>query len=269
MRGGSKPFLLLLVFVAVAASAGRAQAPFVTDDVGVAEYHRVHFEFNDEYDVLQSSAYPNLRQNTANFKLSFGVLHNVEIGFDNQLLGIFNAQTSYLPRTAVGYGDLDLSLKWNFLKEQPKWWHPALAASLNIELPTGDDRRQLGSGIADYYLNFIAQKTVTEKTTVHANAGIYFAGNTLTGVEGIHTTSGFVYTTGVSVVRQFTPRLDLGVEGFGAFSGNVSLARQQLQTQIGGNYALRRKLSLDFGLIVGYDQASPRVGPILGFSIDF
>ena len=219
--------------------------------------------------MLQPSAYPNLRQNTANFKFSFGVLHDVEVGFDNQLLGIFNAPTTYLPQTAFGYGDLDLSVKWNFVKEHGKWWRPALAASLNIELPTGDDRRQLGSGITDYYLNLIAQKSLTEKSTIHANVGLYFAGNTLTGVEGIRTTSGVVYTTGLSVVRQFTPKLDLGIEGFGAFSGNLNLGREQLQTQVGGNYAVRKNLTLDFGLIAGYNQSSPRVGPLVGFSIDF
>ena len=255
--------------LAVACVPANAQAPFVTDDIGVAEYHHFHFEFNNEYDLLQDSAYPNLRQNTANFKFSYGLLHNVEVGFDNQLLGIFNAKSSFAPRTAVGYGDLDLSLKWNFLKEESGWRRPALAASLNIEVPTGDDRRQLGSGVVDYYLNFIAQKTITESTTVHANGGVYFAGNTLTGAEGIRATSGVVFTGGASIVRQFTPKLDLGGEVFGAVTQNFNLGRGQLQTQVGGNYAVRKNLTIDFGVIEGYYQASPKVGPIVGFSINF
>lgn len=249
--------------------SARAQAPFVTDDVGVADYHRLHFEFNNEYDLLQDSAFPNLRQNTANFKFSFGVLHGVEIGFDNQLLGISNAPISYLPTNVLGYGDLDLSVKWNFLKEGKSWHHPALAASLNIEVPTGDSHRQLGSGETDYYLNFIAQKTVTEKNTLHVNGGIYFAGNTLTGAEGIRSTSGVVFTGGASFVRQFTPKLDLGVEIFGAMTQNFDLGRGQLQTQVGGNYAIRKNMTIDFGIIEGFYQSSPKVGPIVGFSINF
>src|SRR5262249_40581072 len=128
-----------------------AQAPFYTDDIGVAEKGHWHFEFNNEYDWLQESAFPNLQQNTANFKASYGLFNGLEIGFDNKLLSIFNSPTPFLPRPAFGYGDLDLSVKWNFYKEQNTRRWPAFAASLNIELPTGDEKKQLGSGVTDYY----------------------------------------------------------------------------------------------------------------------
>ena len=262
---GARTGLLLLAMFA--AATARAQAPFVTDDTGVAEYHRFHFEFNNEYDVLQDAAFPNLRQDTANFKFSYGIWHNVEVGFDNQLLGVFNATSAFLPKTAVGYGDLDLSAKWKFLAEGRR--RPALAASLNIELPTGDAKRQLGSGVADYYINGIAQKSFSDKTVGHLNGGIYFAGNTLTGAEGIRVTNGVVFTGGASFVRQFTPKLDLGAEIYGAVTQNFDLGRGQLQTQVGGNYAMRKNMTIDFGLVAGFYQSSPRVGPIVGFSIDF
>lgn len=269
MRLGRVRAEVLLFLLVTAVSAAHSQAPFVTDDIGVADHRHFHFEFNNEYDVLRNEAFPNLRQNTANFKFSYGLLPNVEIGFDNQLLGVFNAQSPFLPRSAVGYGDLDLSVKWNFAKEGKGWLHPALAASFNLEVPTGDAKRQLGSGVADYFLNTIAQKTLTEKTTLHLNGGMYFAGNTLTGAEGIRNTNGVVFTGGASVVRHFTSKLDLGAELAGAFTSNFDLGRGQLQTQFGGNYALRKNLTLDFGLVVGFYQSSPRVGPIVGFSLDF
>ncbi len=259
-----------IIFLSLlAAPCARAQAPFVTDDTGVADYHRFHFEFNNEYDFLQSDAYPNLRQNTANFKFSYGLLRDLEVGFDNQLLGVFNAPSAFLPRSAVGYGDLDLSVKWAFLHEGRGWLRPGMAVSLNIEVPTGDSYRQLGSGVADYYLNGIAQKSITDKTTLHVNGGVYFAGNTLTGAEGIRNTNGVVYTGGASMVHQFTPKLDLGAELFGAVTSNFDLGRGQLQTQIGGNYALRKNMTLDFGLVTGFYQSSPRVGPIIGLSVNF
>ena len=246
-----------------------AQAPFYTDDIGVAEKDHWHFEFNNEYDWLQKSAVPNLRQNTANFKVSYGLINNLEVGFDNQLITIFNSPTSFLPETAFGYGDLDLSVKWNFRKEEKKNGWPALAASLNIELPTGDAKKQLGSGITDYYLNGIAQKSLNEKIKLRVNAGMYFAGNTLTGAVGIRNTKGVVFTGGTSLVRDFTSRLDLGLEIYGAVSHNFDLGRGQLQTELGGNYKLRGNVSLDFGLVGGFYQASPRIGPIIGFSVDF
>lgn len=246
-----------------------AQAPFYTDDIGVAEQGRWHLEVNNEYDWLQKSAVPNLRQNTANFKASYGLIKNLEVGFDNQLIAIFNSPTPFLPTTAFGYGDLDLSVKWNFRKEEQQGRWPALAASLNIEFPTADARKQLGSGITDYYLNGIAQKSLSEKMKLRANAGVYFAGNTLTGAVGIRNTSGVVFTGGTSLVRDLTTRLDLGLEVCGAVSQNFDLGRGQLQTQLGGNYKLHRNVSLDFGLVGGFYQASPRVGPVIGFSVDF
>ena len=53
-------------------------------------------------------------------------------------------------RSAFGFGDLDLHIKYNFLKEQQGSSRPALAATLNVELPTGDPRQQLGSGLSDF-----------------------------------------------------------------------------------------------------------------------
>lgn len=247
----------------------RAQAPFVTDDADVVAKGHWHFEFNNEYDWLQKDAFPNLRQNTANFKTSFGILKGVEVGFDNQLLSISNAPSEFLPRRAFGYGDLDLSVKWHFREEGKGAVWPAMAVSLNIELPTGNAKEQIGSGLTDYYLNGIMQKSLSDKTKLRANGGIYFAGNTLTGAVGIRTTSGTVFTAGGSVVHDFTRKLDLGIELVGAVSHNFDLGRGQLQTEIGGNYQLRRNLTLDFGVIGGFYQASPRVGPIAGFSVDF
>src|SRR5262249_51190724 len=126
-----------------------------------------------------------------------------------------------------------------------------------------------GSGVTDYYLNAIAQKSLSEKTKLRVNGGVYFAGNTLTGAVGIRTTRGVVITGGTSLVRDLTTRLDLGVEMYAAVSRNFDLGRGQLQTELGGNYKLLKNLSLDFGLLGGFYQASPRIGPIIGFSVDF
>ena len=247
----------------------RAQAPFVTDDTGVADYHRWHFEFNNEYDILKPSDFPNLNQNTANFKASYGLFKNVEVGFDNQLLNISTAPNPVYPDAAFGYGDMDMSVKWHIRdeKEGSKW--PGFGASLNIELPTGDATKQLGSGVTDYYLNGIAQKSIRGHNTWRMNGGIYFAGNTATGVVGIRTTRGFVLTGATSLVHDFSDKFDLGVEFAGAGTWNQLLGKGQLQTQLGGNYKLAHKFQLDFGFIAGFYRDSPRYAPIVGFEKDF
>jgi len=54
-----------------------------------------------------------------------------------------------------------------------------------------------------------------------------------------------------------------------ARSRNSDLGKGQLQGQLGGNYTVRKNLTLDFGLITGRSSASPRLGAQLGISVDF
>ena len=244
-----------------------AQQPFFTDDADTTERRKFHFEFINEFDILQRSAFPNLRQNTSGFTLNYGLLEGVELGINIPLIAIFNDRSNS-PRNAFGFGDTNLSVKYNFRRERQASSLPALAVSFNLEVPTGDKDRQLGSALLDYSLNGIAQKRLAERVILRANAGVLFSGNTLTGAVGI-TTRGTVFTGGTSLVRQFTPKLDLGVEMSGAVSGNSDLGAGALQFQIGGNYAMREGMTLDFGLIGGRFSGSPRAGAQLGISVDF
>jgi hypothetical protein len=166
-------------------------------------------------------------------------------------------------------GDTNPGVKWNFHKASQASNIPALAVSLYIELPTGNTRQQLGSGLTDYWLNVIAQQPLSDKTRINANVGFLFAGNTSTGVIGIQTSHGHVYTGGLSLLHDFTPRLTLGGELYGGIADNTGLGRSQLQGLLGGQFAIRNGLTFDFGLLGGRYVASPRIGGQLGFSIDF
>src|SRR6266568_539465 len=202
--------ILLLVFCGICNVRPLvAQLPFYTDDPAVTEAGKLHFEFFNELDALQSSQYPNLRQNTANFKLNYGLPYHLELDVDAPYLSIFRAVGA---QNSAGPGDTDLGVKWNFRRVSQASRVPALGASLYIEFPTGNARQQLSSGLTDYWLNLIAQEPLTDKTRVNANAGFLFAGNTSTGVVGIQTTRGHVYTGGLSLLHDFNPRLTLGGE---------------------------------------------------------
>ena len=245
----------------------RAQQPFYTDNADVTAEKKFHFQLSNEYDILQRSAYPSLRQNTTVFELDYGLFNGVEIGVDGPLIAISNSRIA-TPQTVFGFGDLDFHIKYNFLKEREGSRLPALTATVNVELPTGDARKQLGSGLKDIFLNGIMQKSLTKKTTLRLNGGILFAGNTTTGEIGIKS-RGNVFVGGTSLVKQITPKLDLGAELTGAVTSSLNLSRGQLQTLIGGNYALTRKMTFDFGIVSGKFAASPRVGVQLGISVDF
>src|SRR5207244_3047276 len=90
-----------------------AQLPFYTDDPAVTAPGKLHFEFFNEFDALQLQ-YPNLRQNTANYKLNCGLPYSLELDLDIPYLAIFRAIGT--PDSA-GAGDTNLGIKWEFHKE--------------------------------------------------------------------------------------------------------------------------------------------------------
>jgi len=243
-----------------------AQLPFYTDDPAVTEKGKWHFEFFNEFDALQHPQYPNLRQNTVNYKLNYGLPYHLEIDVDAPYLSIFRALGT---PSSLGAGDTNLGVKWEFHQESKTSRTPAFGASLYIEFPTGDSNQQLGSGLTDYWLNLITQKSLSDKTRINGNLGYLFAGNTSTGVLGIQTTRGHVYTGGLSILHDFTERLTLGGEVYGGYTHNGDLGRSQFQLMLGGQYGLRNGLSLDLGLLGGKYIASPRIGGQIGFSVDF
>src|ERR1039457_5369870 len=132
-----------------------AQLPFYTDDPAVTERGKWHFEFFNEFDALQRPQYPNLRQNTANYKLNYGLPYNLELDVDAPYLAIFRAVGT---QTATGAGDVNMGIKWNFHKESQGSRLPALGVSLYIEFPTADASQQLGSGLAHSWLKLVARK---------------------------------------------------------------------------------------------------------------
>jgi len=258
----------VLLVIAGLGTASRlpAQLPFYTDDTEVTQLGRVHFEFFNEIDALQSAQFPSLRQNTTNFKINAGLPHHLELDFDFPYISIDRASGSQSPS---GVGDVDMGIKWKFHQAQPGSRLPSLAATLYIEFPTGDPRKQLGSGVTDYWLNFILQKPFTDKTRLNLNLGVVFAGNTSTGDVGIRTTRGQVYTSGLSVLHDFNSRLSLGGEVYAGVAHNDQLGRAQLQGMLGGQYNLKSGLALTFGFIVGTYTASPHLGGQIGFTMDF
>jgi hypothetical protein len=247
-------------------SSIQAQQPFVTDDADVTEYKKLQLQISNEFDILPRAAHPSLRQNTTVFVLNYGLLPDVEIGVDYPLIVISNAAGT-TPKTVTGFGDLNFHVKYNFLKEKEGSRRPALTVSFAVETPTGDATKGLGSGLFDYSVNGVLQKSLTKKTTLRVNGGVIFAGNTATGAVGIRT-RGQVLGFGGSLTRQFTSRLNLGFELFGAHSNNSVLSAKQLHAQIGGNYQLTEKMTLDVGVLTGKFN-NPRVGAQVGMSLDF
>ena len=173
------------------------------------------------------------------------------------------------PQLPPATGDTNLGMKWNFHKEVQGSRVPALGASLYIEFPTGDARQQLGSGLTDYWLNFIAQKSSRTRPGSTRILAICSPAIPAPACWAFKPRAAMFTPAGLSVLHDFTARLTLGGEIYGGFTNNGNLGRSQLQALVGGQYAIRNGLTFDFGLLGGKYIASPRIGGQIGFSVDF
>jgi hypothetical protein len=72
---------------------------------------------------------PNVRQNTANGKLNYGLPHNLELDVDYPYLGVFRASGN---PSSVGGGDADFGIKWESHKKSAGPRAPVMGASLYL-----------------------------------------------------------------------------------------------------------------------------------------
>jgi len=267
-RRGSRWLLLALAILFSASIEAHAQLPFYTDDTDTTPKGKFHLELSNEHDWLQKSSLPGERQNTAVLTVNYGLTNHIELDVNGPLIKIFNDPASRLGNPS-GIGDTQFGVKIRLRDEREGSNLPALAAVFDVEAPTGSTSKQLGSGLVDYWLYGVLQKSLTKRTVGRLNGGILFAGNSSTGLIGIESTRGQVFTANGSLVRNFTPRLQLGGELFGGVTNNFNLSRGQLEAQIGGGYAFTQRFEFTFGVVAGRFPASPRSGVQVGFAYDF
>jgi hypothetical protein len=264
---GFKPLFLLVTF-AFFSSPAYSQIPFYTDDADTTPKGKFHVEFFNEYDWLQRSSLPGLRQNTSNLTLNYGLTDRIELGVNAPFIKIFNSRESRLGSPA-GIGDTQFGVKAKLRQERDESSLPAMTVAFYAEAPTGSFSKQFGSGLTNYWVYGVLQKSLTKRTVARLNGGILFAGNRSIGLTGVEATRGQVFTSNGSLVRNFNEKLHLGMEVFGGVSNDFRLSRGQLETQIGGSYAVRDEFAFTFGVLAGRFPASPRAGIHLGFAYDF
>ena len=245
-----------------------AQIPFYTDDADTTPKGKFHIEFFNEHDWLQASLLPGRRQNISNFTLNYGLTDRIELGLNLPFIKIINDRESRL-RNPSGVGDTQFGVKMRLRDERDGFRVPAVTFVFYFKAPTGSAGKQTGSGLPDYWLYGVVQKTLTKRTTARLNGGILFAGNSSTGLIGIRDNRGQVFTGNGSLVRDFNSKLKLGVEVFGAVTNNFDLDRGQLQGQLGGSYQLREDFAFTFGVLGGRFPASPKLGIHVGVAYDF
>ncbi len=138
-----------------AATLARCGPPFVTDDPEPVEYQ--HFE------LYLASVYQHGPGD------SNGTLPHVEINYgaapDVQLHLIAPAafEAPSAGARQYGYGDTELGVKYRFIEEAGD--RPQVGVFPLVEIPTGSERRGLGSGHTQFFLPVWVQKGLGSWTT--------------------------------------------------------------------------------------------------------
>ena len=114
--------------------------------------------------------------------------------------------------SAQGPGDIMLNYRWQALMESSTT--PAFAPRLSLILPSGDASRDLGTGSAGLQINLPVSKIVTDRVTLHGNAG-------LTNFFDIHGHSPTSHHLGGSVIYAVTRDFNLMLEALGEWNEAV------------------------------------------------
>ena len=116
-------------------------------------------------------------------------------------------------RSANGIEDISLNYRLQALMESDTT--PAFAPRLSLILPTGDADEGLGDDTVGYQLNLPVSKIVSDRWTLHANAGATL----LPDVSGHDLVS---YNLGASAIYAVTPDFNLMLEGVAEWEEQVA-----------------------------------------------
>jgi hypothetical protein len=160
-----KKFFLMAFITVLAAGSAFAAHPLITDDTGTQGKGKFQLEVTAEYAHEDEDG---TKENSAELAttLSYGAADTVDIvlGVPYQWIRVKEDGSPVLNEN--GLSDVSIEVKWRFF-EQEKF---SLALKPGLSLPTGDDKKGLGSGKVNFSAFLIATWDAAP-LSVHANLG--------------------------------------------------------------------------------------------------
>ena len=139
-----------------------AGPPFKTDDPQPVDY--LHWEFY----LASAQQYTGheIDATCPHIEINYGAISNIQIHLVAPL-GYVHTNTG----THYGYSDTEISIKYRVVQETEKT--PQIGFFPLIEIPIGDEKRQLGNGLIQVYLPVWIQKSWDNLTT-YGGGGIWY-----------------------------------------------------------------------------------------------
>jgi hypothetical protein len=138
-----------------------AGPPFVTDDPEPVELHKWEINLALTGTAAGGGGVAALPGVDANY----GLAPELQLQFQPQLSVAWGASG-----TEIGVGDIELGLKYRFVREDKQGWRPMVAVFPSVTLPTGNPQRGLGSGNGQAFLPVWVEKNIG-KWTLDGGAG--------------------------------------------------------------------------------------------------
>ncbi|HVJ54330.1 MAG TPA: hypothetical protein VM689_17835 [Aliidongia sp.] len=223
---------LLLLGYAVPALAG---PPFVTDDPEPPDLGR--WEVN--YAVTNTVSKDGEAGMAPLVDANYGALPDLQLHIQPQMAYVRTPKG-----IQFGPGDTEIGVKYRFVEEDEAGWVPMISLYPLIELPTGDEKRGLGAGVARTFVPLWAQKSFG-KWTVYGGGGY-----------GINPGAGKnAWFLGGVGLYQLTDALQLGGEAFQQ-TAEAPGDKDSPGFNLGGSYKLAEDVSLLFSAGRGLANAS-------------
>ena len=216
----------LFLIEAAIAYAGR---PLTIDDVAPVAPGQLEIELGFYHGLPNGGARD---QKWPIVTTTYGVLDRLEFGLAIQRIN------QDVPRAAPsrGFEDLHINAKYKFFDETEGF--PALAAAMDVKLPTANRSKGLSTGKADETFLLIATKSLAP-LALHANLGYTIVGN-VTGAQLRNRLRG-----GSAMEWALDSQWSMVGEVTGASRADIG-AKNEADFQLGFRYALQPTLVLDF-----------------------
>jgi hypothetical protein len=160
--GSTARIIGVLVLAALVPHAGRSGPPFKTDDPQPVDFHHWEFYLASQQEFAQHGTSATL----PHIEVNFGAFRNVQIHVVAPMGYVREGDGE-----AYGYSDTELGVKYRFLEEADDI--PQIGIFPLIEIPTGNESKQLGSGRLQAYLPVWLQKS-WGKITTYGGAGFWY-----------------------------------------------------------------------------------------------
>ena len=156
------PGIIIVLICFVPYQRSPAGPPFKTDDPEPVDFR--HWEFYVASEQVFSGGETDAT--CPHFEVNYGVVRNVQLHLVAPLGYVHTPEGTH-----YGYADTELGVKYRFVEETESV--PQIGVFPLVEVPTGNQGKQLGAGAAQVYLPAWFQKSWGSLTT-YAGAGFWY-----------------------------------------------------------------------------------------------